>query len=125
MLVNDVNSPYYNHESDYILNKIGDFDNTSGEIVQHFIDRVCILDSFIDRQKRNLQTIIQTLNYLPTGYFKMPQEMKESIQDKINKSVQTYVENYVVPDMDISSEKIKSLENIISDYEERLSVVDK
>lgn len=125
MLVNDVQSPYYNHESDYILNEIGSFNVESGEIEQHFIERVCILDTFIDPKRRNLQTLLQTLNFLPTGYFKMSAEQKESIQAKIDVAVQKYVENYVVPDMDISSEKIKDLESIIADYEERLNIVEK
>ena len=125
LLVNDVNSPYYNHECDYILNRIGTFNQVSGEIELHFVERICILDSFINQNKRNLQTIITTLNYLPTGYYKMPAEQKEQIQNDINVAIQKYVENYVVPDLDISSEKIKQLEGIIDDYEERLKIVHK
>lgn len=124
MLVNDVQSPYYNHESDYILNEIGSFNVDTGEIEQHFIERVCILDTFIDFKRRNLQTLLQTLNFLPTGYFKMSEEQKKVIQENIEKATQKYVENYVVPDLDVSSEKIKNLESIISDYEERFNIVD-
>lgn len=109
ILVNDTSSKYYLHESDYILNKIGDFNQDTGEIEQHFVERISTLDKYIDSQKRNLQTIIQTLNFLPTGYFKMPMEMKQSIQDKIDKCIKDYVVNYVVPDMDVSSEQIKLL----------------
>lgn len=124
ILVNECQSPYYNHECDYILNKIGDFNSETGEIEQHFVERICTLDAFVNQNKRNLQTIITTLNYLPTGYYKMPQEQKEVIQQQINASVKKYVEDYVVPDMDISSEKIKNLESIITDYEERLKIVE-
>lgn len=124
MLVNDVQSPYFNHESDYILNEIGSFDVESGEIELHFVERICILDSFIDYKRRNLQTLLQTLNFLPTGYFKMSEEQKKVIQENIEKATQKYVENYVVPDLDVSSEKIKNLESIISDYEERLKIVE-
>ena len=123
MLVNDVQSPYYNHESDYILNEIGLFNNETGEIELHFIERICILDTFIDQKRRNLQTLLQTLNFLPTGYFKMSEEQKKVIQENIDKATQKYVENYVVPDLDISSEKIKDLEATIADYEERLNIV--
>lgn len=125
MLINDCNSPYYNHEVDYILNKIGDFNQETGEVEQHFVERICTLDTFINNNKRNLQTIITTLNYLPSGFYKMPQEQKEVIQQQINDAVKSYVENYVVPDLDISSEKIKSLESIIDDYEQRLKIVEK
>ena len=122
LLVNDVQSPYYNHESDYILNEIGSFNVNTGEIDLKFIERICVLDTFIDYKRRNLQTLLQTLNYLPTGYFKMPEEQKKVIQENIDNAVKKYVENYVVPDMDVSSEKIKDLESIIRDYEERLKV---
>lgn len=122
LLVNDVQSPYYGHESDYILNEIGSFNIETGEIEPKFIERICILDTFIDYKRRNLQTLLQTLNFLPTGYFKMSAEQKEAIQNKIDIAVQKYVENYVVPDLDVSSEKIKDLESIIADYEERLHI---
>lgn len=103
LLVNDVQSKYYNHESDYIVNKIGYFDTFSGEISQHFVERVCILDKYIDDKKRNLQTCIQTLNFLPSGYFKMPDEMKKDIQEQINSAVQKYVSDYVVPDLEVQN----------------------
>lgn len=125
LLVNDVQSPYYDHESDYILNKIADFDSNTGEIIPCFIERISLLDNFININKRNLQTIIQTLNYLPSGYFKMPSEQKEAIQANIDKAVQKYISDYVVPDMDISSEKVHQLEEKISDYEQRLNVSSK
>lgn len=122
LLVNDVQSPYYNHESDFILNEIGSFNTDTGEIELKFIERICVLDTFIDQKRRNLQTLLQTLNFLPTGYFKMSDEQKKVIQENIDKATQKYVENYVVPDLDVSSEKIKDLESIIADYEERLKV---
>lgn len=104
LLVNDVQSKYYNHEADYIVNKIGNFITDSGEIEQHFIERVCILDKYVDVKKRNLQTCIQTLNYLPSGYFKMPDEMKKDIQEQINVAVQKYVSDYVVPDLEVNKQ---------------------
>lgn len=115
MLVNDVQSPYYNHESDYILNEIGTFDINTGEIELHFIERVCVLHTFIDQKRRQLQTLVQTLNYLPTGYFKMPAEQKELIQENINKATQEYVEKYVIPDLDINSIKEKAIKDMSLD----------
>lgn len=104
LLVNDVQSKYYNHEADYIVNKIGNFNTDNGEIEQHFVERVCILDKYVDDKKRNLQTCIQTLNYLPSGYFKMPEEMKKDIQEQINSAVQKYVSDYVVPDLEVNKQ---------------------
>lgn len=104
LLVNDVQSKYYNHEADYIVNKIGNFNTDNGEIEQHFVQRVCILDKYIDEKKRNLQTCIQTLNYLPSGYFKMPEEMKKDIQEQINNAVAKYVSDFVVPDLEVNKQ---------------------
>lgn len=104
LLVNDVQSRYYNHEVDYVVNKIGNFNTDTGEIEQHFIERVCILDKYIDDKKRNLQTCLQTLNFLPSGYFKMPDEMKKDIQEQINNAVQKYVSDYVVPDLEVNNQ---------------------
>ena len=123
LLVNDVQSKYYNHESDYIVNKIGNFNTDNGEIKQHFIKRICVLDKYVDAKKRKLQTIIATLNYLPSGYFKMPEEMKKDIQVQINEAVQKYVSDYVVPDLDVnntSNDVIKSLKDKIKSLEDEL-----
>lgn len=101
LIVNDVSSKYYNHESDYIVNRIGYFYQDSGDVELTFIERISILDKYIDTKKRKLQTIIQTLNFLPSGYFKMPDEMKNALQEKIDEAIKKYVEDYVVPDLDV------------------------
>jgi hypothetical protein len=111
MLINEPQSRFYGKESDYILNKLAEFSQDDGEIKIKFIERVAILDSYIDKHKRNLQTIIQTLNYLPQGYYKMPEDRKKDIQESIDQAIQKYVENYVIPDLDLKEEKLKLLEN--------------
>lgn len=106
LLINDVQSPYFNHEIDYVLFNLGEFDINEG-IVFNYTEptKVCHLDSFIDYKRRNLQTLLQTLNYLPTGYFKMPDEMKKTIQENIDNATKKYVEDYVIPDLDVQAEK--------------------
>lgn len=101
LIVNDVSSKYFNHESDYIINRIGYFYQETGDVELTTIERIAIADKYIDTKKRKLQTIIQTLNFLPTGYFKMPDEMKKSFQEKIDEAIKNYVEDYVVPDLDV------------------------
>ncbi len=118
MLVNDVGSKYYGHESDYILNRIGTFNSDTGEIDLHFIERVSILDSYIDKQKRRLQTVIQVLNFLPSGYYKMPVEQKQVIQERIDNAVTEYVSNYVLPDLDVSCFDTNKIRDIYSNYDE-------
>lgn len=118
ILVNDVQSKFYGHEDDYILNKIGEFNSETGEIKLHFVERVNLLSAYIDKQKRQLQTIAQVLNYLPSGYYKMPVEQQKSIQEKIDNAVMTYVSNYVIPDLDISKFDVNKVRDIYSRYDE-------
>lgn len=117
MIVNDVTSKYYGHESDYILNKVGNFNSDTGEVENHFIERISILDSYIDNAQRKLQTIIKVLNYLPSGYFKMPMEQKQDIQEKIDCAITEYVANYVVPDLDVSKFDTKKVNDIYKNYD--------
>lgn len=103
VLVNDPQSKYWLDEDSYILNKIASFSQENGEIKQcSIVERIQFLDKYIDKNKRQLQTIIQTLNYLPSGYFKMSQEQKEAIQKEIDDAITKYVSNYVIPDIDTS-----------------------
>ena len=101
-IVNDIQSPYYGHELDYVLYHVGDFELETGEVFGISHKKISTLDKYIDGPTRNLQTIVKCLNYLPQGYFKMPEEMKKSIQEKIDESIKAYVENYVIPDIDMS-----------------------
>lgn len=117
LVVNDVTSKYYGKESDFILNRIGTFNQESGEIVLHFVERICMLDTFIDKQKRHLQTIVQVLNYLPSGYFKMPDEMKQSIQERIDSATMEYVSKYVIPDLDVSNFDMNKIKDIYKNYD--------
>lgn len=117
LLVNDVQSKYYEHESDYILNKIGRFNQDTGEIELHFVERISTLDKYIDLDKRKLQTVVQVLNYLPCGYFKMPVEQKQAIQDKIDEATMKYVSEYVLPDLDVSKFDMKKIKDIYNRYD--------
>ena len=67
MMVNDVQSRFYGHENDFIVNKIGDYNQTTGEIEQHFLERISTLDTYIDENIRKRQVLLQTINFLPTG----------------------------------------------------------
>lgn len=102
IIVNDVQSKYFNHEDDYILYRTGSYDVNTGIISNQPEQKINVLSYFINHSKRKLQTIIQTINYLPSGYFKMPAEQKQSIQDKIDDAIVKYVSDYVVPDMDFN-----------------------
>lgn len=127
MLVNDVGSKYYGHESDFILNKVGDFNQETGEVENHFVERVAFLDFYIDNNQRKLQTIIKVLNYLPQGYFKMPMEQKQAIQEKIDCAITEYVANYVIPDLDVSKFDTRKINDIYKRYDvfEHMLRVDK
>lgn len=127
MLVNDVGSKYYGHESDFILNKVGDFNQVTGEVENHFVERVSFLDAYVDNHQRKLQTIIKVLNYLPQGYFKMPMEQKQAIQEKIDCAITEYVANYVIPDLDVTKFDTRKIQDIYKRYDafEHMLKVDK
>lgn len=94
-IVNDVHSTYYGHESDYILCQNGTYNRDTGEINYVGEEKIAHLDSYIDINTRNVQTCIQTLNFLPTGYFKMPLEMQKDIQTKIDDQIKYYTETFI------------------------------
>lgn len=97
LLVNDVASQYYNHENDYILYEVGLYDDKIGRILYEDKLEIGHLDIFIDYHMRDIQTCIQTLNYLPTGYFRMDKEMQASIQERIDEAIHYYTEKFVKP----------------------------
>lgn len=125
LVVNDVNSKYFMHESDYIIYRIGEFNNEYGSLIQ--LDDIVSfgsLDRFIDVEKRRLQTIVQVLNYLPCGYFKMPDEMKRDIQDKIDSAIMEYVANYVIPDLDVGKFDTEKVKDIYKHYDDMIKYRD-
>ena len=121
IIVNDVASRYYNHEVDYIIYKIGDFKSDTGEILNCLIERLSGLDSYIDNEKRKLQTIVQVLNFLPSGYFKMPDEQKKVIQERIDEATIEYISNYVIPDLDLSQFDTSKVVDIYKNYDKYIS----
>lgn len=108
MLVNNVESKYYNSPTSYDVYCIGDFDSFSGQIsscTRHFITN---LGYCVDEFKRRVQICIQTLNYLPIGYYKMSKEEQAPIQDKINNALSEYIEMFVKENPDLLSQADKS-----------------
>lgn len=94
-LVNDVSSKYYNHEDCYTLYDLGLFSPENGRIV-YYPESVYLyrLDIKIDQRKRDIQECIRTLNFVPNGFHKINDEMREEIQSKIDKQVDFYVRNF-------------------------------
>lgn len=84
-LANDVSSPVYYSVSDYDIVDLGEFN--PNDMIKTVL---CGLDNMRDPKRIQLQWMIQTLNYLPTGYFKMPEEMQKDIKDKIDSAVKDY-----------------------------------
>lgn len=120
-LVNDPQSKYFGKESTFVLNKIGLFNQETGEIESHFVERVSFLDAYVDLNKRKLQTIVQVLNYLPSGYYQMPSVQKQAIQDRIDNAITEYVANYVIPDLDVSKFDTSKVRDIYNNYDNYVS----
>lgn len=108
LLVNDISSQYYDHEDDYILYEIGEFDEKSGQI--YYLDKIDLghLSVYIDYHMRDVQTCIKTLNYLPTGYFRMDKEMQASIQERIDEAIKYYTEQFIKPSYEKEDNKVLS-----------------
>lgn len=95
LVVNDVKSSYYGKEKYYILYDLGIYNNKNGTVSNKQPVEVCHLDSLIDENIRNVQVCIQTLNYLPKGYFKAPKEMQEEIQARIDDAIKFYTKEFI------------------------------
>lgn len=124
LVVNDVSSQYFMNESKFHLYRVGSFDTITGIITNEIPTFVNSLDKYVDNSKRKLQTIIQVLNYLPCGYFKMPDEMKKVIQEKIDVAITEYVSTYVIPDLDVSKFDIGKVKDIYENYDLMLKSFD-
>lgn len=100
-LANNVSSKYYYNTSNYEVYYLGEFNENTGSIVCDVKILMSRLDSFIDDAKRKIQIAIQTLNYLPNGYFKMPDEMKKGIQEKIDNAIKDYCEEFIENNLNV------------------------
>lgn len=103
-LANDIRSPYYQRSKDFDCYCLGSIDDETGVI--NIDDRhiLCNLSKYIDLKRVEYQRIVQVLNYLPVGYFKMPKEMQDGVQQQISDAVKDYVNKYA--DIDKLSLKI-------------------
>ena len=117
LVVNDVASKYYGHESDYQVELLGYFDSQLGIFDLQKSIVISTLDYCIDYNKRNLQTIVQVLNFLPSGYFKMSAEQKQDIQNSIDKAIVEYVAKYVAPDLDVNNKSVEKIVDIYNRYD--------
>lgn len=94
-LVNNVHSVYFGHEDDFVLYRNGTYSVDTGEINYLTEEKLGHLSSFVDQHTRDVQTCIQTLNFLPTGYFKMSKEQQEVIQEKIDEAIKFYTKTFI------------------------------
>lgn len=110
-MANDVSSPQYGFTSDFDCVSLGSFDESLGtfgdfnDSIGAFIPVktiLCGLDTFVDEKRIELQYMIQTLNFLPSGYFKMPAEMQAEIKENIDLQTKKYAE-YLCNNMEVSS----------------------
>lgn len=103
---NDVTSPYFRKEDDFEIYRMFNMDNDTNSF-----EFVNYLSEFISNSTRDLQVITQTLNFLPIGYFKMPKEMQEQVQQQIKDCVYDYVNNH------LADEQKMAINSALSDCE--------
>lgn len=93
-LANDVNSKYYENPEQYEVFCLGTYDDSVGEFITNSKQCLGNLSAYVDVRRRDIQMCIRTLNFLPTGYFKMPVEMQKDIQSKIDEAVKFYAKEF-------------------------------
>ncbi len=101
-MANDVTSPQYGFTTDFDCVLLAQFDEEVGTIIDENRTILCGLDTFVDEKRIELQYMIQTLNFLPSGYFKMPAEMQAEIKENIDLQTKKYAE-YLCNNMEVSS----------------------
>lgn len=109
-LASDIRSPYYNKLKNYTVVSLGDF-KRDGSIVSNKPDTLGLLSDYADPKRIEYQRIVQVLNYLPEGYFKMPSEMQAEVQKQIQEAVISYVNKYA--DVDKLAKFYKKDDDII------------
>lgn len=102
-MANDVTSPQYGFTSDFDCILLSSFDDSIGDLSSYCKSILCGLDTFVDEKRIELQYMIQSLNYLPVGYFKMPAEMQQEIKDNIDIQTKKYAD-YLCNNMEICSD---------------------
>ena len=106
ILVNTYGSKYYYHEKDYFLYKLGTYNRDEGIIENCTPVSLGNLSLYIDSHIRNTQTIIHTLNTLPSGYISMPDDFKKDIQSKIDDAIKSYVSEFCVPNVNLADKSV-------------------
>ncbi len=91
-MVNSVGSIFYERANSFEIVCLSDFNISTGEIT--LVDRfvLCRLSQLIDKKRVERQQMVQSLNYIPIGYYRMPKEMQDDINSRINDALSTYIE---------------------------------
>lgn len=106
---NDVTNPYFRQSKELGIYHLGELYEDTGIITADVPNRINCVDDFVDRDRQNLAIITQTLNFLPNGYFKMPKEFQERVENEVMECAKNYVQNYMSDEF-VSQVK-KELEN--------------
>ena len=90
-LANDVRSPFYKRQEDFVIYCAGVVSDDDFSIIPESGSLpFSLLSEYIDVNRINYQWMVQTLNYLPTGYFKMPKEKQEEVEKDIRRFTYDY-----------------------------------
>lgn len=115
-LADDVTNPIYRHLSDFDVYQVATFDTENCTFDDFVMILKGSLKDYQDEDRKHLNIITQTLNFLPTGYFRMPKEMQERIEQDIKDCAKDYVENYMSKDMvkaigEVSNDEVNNHDN--------------
>lgn len=110
-IVNAYGSKYFFTPSDFILYRLGTYDNSSARfdlLPEGKYLNIGNLNDLVDDSLRRRFMIMHTLSTLPVGYYKMPEEMKKDIQANIDEACKTYVKEFIVPEIEAGNLEIQS-----------------
>lgn len=114
-LANDIKSPFYGRQDDFVIFKSGEVLDDNFSIVNDRIDvDIHLLSEFIDDARVKFQWMCSVLNYVPQGYVRMPKEEQDKIKEDIENAIKFYVE------LQTNNLKVSNLQGDDKDIEELL-----
>lgn len=114
-LANDIKSPFYGRQDDFVIYKKGEVIDDNFTIVDDSSDVVIhLLSEFIDENRVKFQWMCSVLNYVPQGYVRMPKEEQDKIKEDIESAIRFYVE------LQTNNLKVSNLQGNGKDIEELL-----
>ena len=110
-IVNSYGSKYFFAPHEFIIYRLGSYDNQTARfdlLPDGKYLNLGVMTDLVDDSLRRRFMLMHTLSTLPVGYYKMPNEMKEDIQKNIDEACKSYVQEFIVPEIEAGNMEITS-----------------